>query len=212
MILPIENTQRAIFPGVGKYDIPEIKPETDIRIDKLEWIPANFAMTATNRGGKGIHFYCHDYQIERFWNSPDRYIPLLREFGAVCSPDFSMYRDHPKAVNIWNAYKRHWVAAYWQQNGIKVIPTLSWVDKDSYEYCFDGEPKNSIVSVSTVGIMNDWYAMKLFESGIQEAFKRLNPTQVLWYGKPFGDMDFNATVIKPYYKRIEERRRNGRKG
>lgn len=51
MILPVENTQRAIFPGVGKYDIPEIKPETDIRIDKLEWIPANFAMTATDRGG-----------------------------------------------------------------------------------------------------------------------------------------------------------------
>ena len=41
MILPMENTEKMIFPGVGKYGIPEIKPETDIRIDKLEWIPVS---------------------------------------------------------------------------------------------------------------------------------------------------------------------------
>ena len=45
MILPMENTEKMIFPGVGKYGIPEIKPETDIRIDKLEWIPVNYALT-----------------------------------------------------------------------------------------------------------------------------------------------------------------------
>lgn len=26
MILPMENTEKMIFPGVGKYGIPEIKP------------------------------------------------------------------------------------------------------------------------------------------------------------------------------------------
>lgn len=31
MVLPMENTEKMIFPGVGKYGIPEIKPETDIR-------------------------------------------------------------------------------------------------------------------------------------------------------------------------------------
>lgn len=31
MILPMENTEKMIFPGVGKYGIPEIKPETEIR-------------------------------------------------------------------------------------------------------------------------------------------------------------------------------------
>ena len=29
----MENTEKMIFSGVGKYGIPEIKPETDIRID-----------------------------------------------------------------------------------------------------------------------------------------------------------------------------------
>lgn len=43
MILPMENTEKMIFPGEGKFHIPIIKPETDIRIDKLEWIPVNYA-------------------------------------------------------------------------------------------------------------------------------------------------------------------------
>lgn len=51
MILPMENTEKMIFPGVGKYGIPEIKPETDIRIDKLEWIPVNYALTAKDKFG-----------------------------------------------------------------------------------------------------------------------------------------------------------------
>lgn len=41
MILPMENTEKMIFPGEGKFHIPIIKPETYIRIEKLEWIPFN---------------------------------------------------------------------------------------------------------------------------------------------------------------------------
>ena len=51
MILPMENTEKMIFPGEGKFHIPIIKPETDIRIDKLEWIPFNYALSAKDRGG-----------------------------------------------------------------------------------------------------------------------------------------------------------------
>lgn len=114
MILPMENTEKMIFPGVGKYGIPEIKPETDIRIDKLEWIPVNYALTAKDKATKGVHFYKDDYQFERFWNNPDKYIPLLQQFGAVCSPDFSLYSDMPLAVQLFMHYKKHWLAAYWQ--------------------------------------------------------------------------------------------------
>ena len=86
MILPMENTERCVFAGTGKYDIPVIQPETDIRIDKLTWIPINYALTAKDKATKGVHFYKDDYQFERFWNNPDKYIPLLQQFGAVCSP------------------------------------------------------------------------------------------------------------------------------
>lgn len=151
MVLPMENTEKMIFPGVGKYGIPEIKPETDIRIDRLEWIPVNYAMTATDKKSKGVHFYKDDYQFERFWNYPDKYIPILQQFGAVCSPDFSLYSDMPLAVQLFMHYKKHWLAAYWQAHGIRVIPTLCWCGEQSYDWCFDGEPRNAIVSISSHG-------------------------------------------------------------
>lgn len=56
MILPMENTEKMIFPGVGKYEIPEIKPETNIRIDRLEWIPVNYAMTAADKKARACTF------------------------------------------------------------------------------------------------------------------------------------------------------------
>lgn len=55
MILPMENTEKMIFPGEGMFHIPVIKPETDIRIDKLEWIPVNYALTAKEKATKGVH-------------------------------------------------------------------------------------------------------------------------------------------------------------
>ena len=206
MRYPIENTERFVFPGVGKYGIPAILPETDVRIDKLEWIPFNYALTAKDRAAKGVHFYLDDYQFARVWNQPDRYVPLLREFGAVLSPDFSMYRNHPQAVQLWNAYKRHWLAAYWQQQGVKVLPTLSWAGKESFAWCFDGEPENAIVSISTVGVLDKPESIELFKQGLTEAIRRLNPTQILWYGKPIPGIELEATRIPAYYEVIKTRK------
>lgn len=121
-----------------------------------------------------------------------------------------MYRDHPEAVQIWSMYKRHWLAAYWQMHCIKVIPTIEWVWPESYEWCFDGEPRNAIVSISSCGCMREKLAKTLFTMGCQEAIQRLNPTQVLWYGKPLPDMDFNATVIKSEYNKVMGRYYDGR--
>lgn len=209
MKYPIENTELALFRGVGRYGIPQIEPETDISIDKLVWIPFNFAMSAKDCSKKGVHFFIHDYQFERVWNDPDRYIPILQKFGAVISPDFSMYVDHPEAVQIFNHYKRHWLAAYWQMHGIKVIPSIGWVEEKNYEWCFDGEPKNSIIAISSLGLMQDPEVKKTFEKGCKKALDELNPSKILWYGKPIECIeDRNATIIKPFYKSLEERKNN----
>lgn len=92
-MLNFENLDKANFLGVGKYDTPIIQPE-HIDVRHLEWIPFNFAKTCTDCATKGVHFFVDDYQFQRVWNQPDKYIPLLRKFGAVCAPDFSMYTGY----------------------------------------------------------------------------------------------------------------------
>lgn len=210
-MLNFENQNKMIFKGVGKYSIPEINPITDIMLNKLEWIPFNYALTAKNREKKGVHFYIDDYQFLRVWNNPDKYISLLQEFGAVCSPDFSLYTDMPKALQIYNHYRKQWLSAYWQMNGIKVIPTLCWSTPDSYEWCFDGVPTDGIVSVSSVGTQNNKQVTKNFVDGCKYAIEKTDPVQILWYGICPIELDWNVHIIKPHYEKIVERRlKNGR--
>lgn len=74
-----------------------------------EFIPFNFAATSKDREKKSIHFFIDDYQFIRLWNDPDRYIPMLQQFQYVFTPDFSLYTDFPKAVQIFNHYRKHWI-------------------------------------------------------------------------------------------------------
>ena len=152
-IVDFENLQTAAYIGCGRFEFPKILPEniSESQIRNTTFIPFDKAMTCRNRSGKAAHFFIADYRFNRVWNSPKKYLDVLRGFDFVISPDFSIYSDMPEIVRIYNHYRKHWCAAFWQENGIKVIPNISWSDERSFEWCFDGEPENSIVCVSSVG-------------------------------------------------------------
>ena len=99
-----ENLQRMIFDGVGEYGIPEIELTT---YKECDFIPFNYAKGCKDKNGKGVHFFIDDYQFNRLWNAPDRYIEMLSGFTHVMSPDFSTYTDFPKAMQIYNHYHRN---------------------------------------------------------------------------------------------------------
>lgn len=198
MIMPMQNTERAIFRGTGKYNIPIIKPETDIRIDKVLWIPINYAKTQHEPEKCGLHFYKDDYQFERLWNYPDKWIPLLQKFAVVCAPDFSIYKEMPLAMQIYQHFRKHWLAAYWQAHGVRVIPTLCWCGEESYEWCFDGEPTNSIVSISSHGAFSTPFEKEQFSKHCLVALDRLTPSGIMWYGQCPQEFERNATIVKPY--------------
>lgn len=199
-----ENLGNANFPGVGKYDIPEIQPEY-IDIHRLEWIPFNYAKTAKDRANKGIHFYIDDYQFTRLWQRPAEYIDMLQEFGAVCTPDFSLYSEMPFTLQLYNHYRKQWLGAYWQALGIHVIPTLCWCGLSSFEWCLDGTPKNSIVSISNVGARNSAKERDAFSVQCQKAIEILQPSEILWNGKCPLEFDWNVTYIKTHQERMRER-------
>lgn len=177
-----ENCNKVIFDGVGEYDIPNIFPISSEEVDIKNCIGFNYAKTCKEPESCGIHFFLDDYQFNRLWNKPDKYLDMLKKFKFVCSPDFSTYVDFPKVIQIYNHYRKHWLAAYWQQNDITVIPTISWSDKSSFEWCFDGEPVGGIVAVSSTGTQMNANARQLFLDGYNEMINRLNPECILFYG------------------------------
>lgn len=207
------NCFKQIFFGVGDYDIPEILPESEVSVK--EWIGFNYARNAKYKdcvpANTGVHFFLDDYQFERVWTEPTRYLDRVRKFDVVLSPDFSMYTDFPKAVQIYQHYRKHWLGRYWQENGAKVIPTISWSDEESFEWCFDGEPHNSIVAISNVGCMNNDKARKNFMRGYNKMLEVLEPSKVLLFAQKLDDYKGNIEVIKvDRFKELHEKQKKGK--
>ena len=160
-----------------------------------ELVGFNYAKTNKDKN-VGIHFYVDDYQFERVWNYPEKYIDVLIEYDCILSPDFSLYMDMPMPMKIWNIYRSRQIGAYYQSKGIKVIPTISWAEADTFEFCFQGIPKGSIVSVSTIGVKDDLNALFIWREGMREMIKQIKPSAILIYG---GQIEFDYGDIELYY-------------
>ena len=181
------------------WQMPIIKCD-DFVPDEL--IGFNYAKTSANKN-VGVHFYVDDYQFERVWNYPEKYVDVLLEYDCILSPDFSLYMDMPMPMKIWNVYRSRQIGAFYQSMGIKVIPTLSWAEAETFEFCFRGIPKGSIVSVSTVGVKNSEEAMAIWSDGMKEAIKQIEPSMVLEYGGDIG-FDYGDILVKRYSNQVTE--------
>ena len=164
----------------GKFAIPSISPLFESDLPKIEqWKPFGEGNPTPNCG---LHMYLCDYRIERLWNTPNKYVGILKKAVAVCSPDYSVYTDVPTALGIYNHYKKHWLGAWWQNHGITVVPTICWGNRETFSWCFDGEPTESVVTVSSVGTQKSQYTKRAFKFGYDAMMERLRPELILFCG------------------------------
>ena len=171
-----------------------------------ELIGFNYAKSSKSKDA-GIHFYLDDYQFERLWNNPSEYVDILKDYDCILSPDFSLYMDMPMPMKIWNVYRSRQIGQYYQSMGIKVIPTLSWAEKETYEFCFKGIPKGSIVSISTIGVKRDEKALKIWNDGMDAMIKEIQPSTKLVYGGKL-DYDYGDIRVLYYDNKVTERMKN----
>lgn len=185
------------------WQMPIIQNDNHIPNDLIGF---NYAKTSKDYG-KGIHFYLDDYQFERLWNSPQDYVEVLNKYDCILSPDFSLYLDMPMPMKIWNIYRSRQIGKYYQDNGIKVIPTISWAEKETFSFCFEGIPKNSIVSISTIGVKQNKQSFEIWKDGVTELIDRIAPQVILVYGGAI-DFDYKGTEIKYFENKVTERLKN----
>ena len=197
-----ENLNKGIFDGTGTFDIPCLLPEN---VSAKQFIGFNYAKTCKQPYDKGLHFFVDDYQFTRCWTNPDAYLDMLRKFKVVWTPDFSTYTDLPKAVQIYNHYRKHGLGTYWQANGITVIPTISWSDRDSFSWCFDGEPVGGTVAISSVGTQLNKESRKLFIDGYNEMLARLEPTLIYFYGNVPEECEGNIVRLAAYQEKFRNK-------
>lgn len=189
----------------GFYEMPILFAEEHIPSSLIGF---NYALTSKNKE-TGIHFYIDDYQMERCWANPKKYIEILKDFECCFTPDYSLYLDMPKSMMIWNTFRGRLIGQLMQDAGITVIPTVSWADEDSFNFCFDGLPTNSVLSVSTVGVRKNQKATELWKKGVAELITRKKPKCLLVYGDPI-PFDFGNVEVKYYKNSVTERMRDSR--
>lgn len=198
--LNVLNLNKGIFPGSNEFGIPEMKAQ-DFQVKKL--LP--YRVDGSRDGT--AHFFLDDYRFERCWKNPDSQLEELGKYDGVLTPDFSLYLDYPKALQIWQVYRNRWLGCYWQSLGLQVIPTVGWSDKNSFEFAFLGIEKHSPVAVGTVGVLKDKNAIKLFMQGFEEMMHRLEPNKVLIYGNKIAELEKMQAIqwFEPYCNKWNRR-------
>lgn len=150
-----------------------------------------------------VHFYISDKHFIRLFRDPDKYVPKLKRFKYVLSPDLSQYIEMPFYSRFGNNCHNKAMAQYLQRQGVNIIANVTWSLPDSYEYCFAGIPKGTTIAINSNGVNASSDSKYLWYRGYEEALRQLQPTRIIRYGQK---MEGEREDISVYYDNTYLRR------
>lgn len=204
-----------------------------IRKPKKLIIPSDIIPFSKRNRIKGkcvaVGFHEMDTEFSEVLISPEAYIeefckqPFItpENVKPLLSPDCSLYRDAPLAVQITNVYRNRAIGYYYQAHGAYVIPQIRWGNALTYttqvlpeRVAFLGVEKHSIVAIGTYGCIKSRDDRYHFEAGLAAMMESLEPEIVLVYGsmneKIFGSYLSSALFVE-YPDWITRVKRGGKK-
>ena len=187
-----ERFLRNGFETSGEWGFPLIKKQS-LDLTNIELIACSDTSTHdTCNLDKGVHFWVDDYRFESTYNNPEKALERLRKYRFLLTPDFSLYAEMDPWRQIESIGKSRWVGAYWQSQGITVIPTISWALPSSYRFCFDAIEKHSIVAIGMIGCKRNPCN---FLRGYAAMMETIEPEAIICFGTPFREMNGNIISI-----------------
>lgn len=134
-----------------------------------------------------IHFYIDDQKFDgkqsSIWLYPEKALSIIRHFSGLIAPDFSTYADFPEPLKLWNFYRMNSFGYWIDTQGIPVISNVRWGTEETWRYCFDGNPHNSMLAVGTVASgIRLLKNRPLFENGLFHMVDVLRPHTIIVYG------------------------------
>ncbi len=189
-----------------KYGMPIVKKYNGEQPIKLQAF--NKAVTQKQYENT-VHFYLNDKEFTRILTYPEKYLEILKKFKSVISPDFSQYIDMPSPMRFYHCFLNKAFAAYWSNNGIYVIPNVTWSTPDSYDYSFTGIEKNGTIAINCTGVKKSDYSKYLWLKGYNEAIRRLEPTHIIRYGEKMPEEyeEISTYFENENYKKLKDGRK-----
>ena len=133
-----------------------------------------------------VCWFIDDYKFDGprgIWHDSAFVLKVLRHFAGAITPDFSTYQDFPEPIKIYNTYRMRTFGYWLGKNGIAVVNNVRWGTPETWRYCWDGIPKNSVVCIGTAGgSPRKLIDRSRFEKGLDELVRILQPHTILVYG------------------------------
>ena len=198
------------FVAVGKWGISFVRKQ-QIDLSNVGLISCtNTTWPDDENFDLGVHFFVDDFRFNDIYEHPEKSLQKFKQYRFCCTPDCSVYGEMPPWRQLESVAHSRWIGAWWQSQGMTIVPTISWDAYSSYEFCFDGVEEGSVVAVAT-------YACRQNRSGFLRGYvamiERIHPEAVICYGDPFPEMSGHVISVHPQSPRGFHReiplRRNG---
>ena len=183
---PHRRHQRDVFRSflvdgatfAGPMDIPVMKAA---HVEPEGLVPFSVVASGKNRDyDLFVDFFEDDYQIERFWNHPYKYLEILQRYAGCISPDHSTCRDFPVAQKAWNVFRNQALGSWLQRNGVVCVPNVRCEPR--LPWMLDGTPRHSTIAIGARGCVKDPEDRAHFVEAVRYAVDVLGPDLILWYG------------------------------
>ena len=184
---------RNSFEATGKWEYPMIRKQ-EISLDDVRLVACSDTRANDREENKacGVHFFVDDWRFEGIYRNPEKTLSRYSQYAFLLTPDFSLYADMPLWKQIENVGKNRWVGAYWQNEGLLVVPTIAWSTARSFDFCFDAVEKHSTVAVGMIGCKGNRLG---FMRGYNEMLTRLDPESIIVFGTPCPEMEGNIISV-----------------
>ena len=180
------------IPFIEKDDLPISEMQNTLFLIN----PNNLSKNDVDKGRKIVHSFLYDDKLEKEYKNPLKFIAKISGYYGATSLDFSMH----KGMKIWQIIeatgKNRWFGRFLQSYGIKVFPTVGWVDEKTYDICFAGLRDGSTFIISTLGT-NNKSSRDMFLNGLYELRKRFPNSRQICVGQYIKGIPNDVCII-PY--------------
>jgi len=198
--LTTEVDDEVIFSSSNDWGIPDLLEDqlaeyiprgTWDRSENSNTSDAWFCQSARpfpeTREGGVLGFFTEDYRFESYWNNKKGSLNKLlnEEWHAVCAIDFSLYANEPKVLRMYNLYRSRWLARFWQEFGIDIIPIIQGGGDGDADLTLGTIPKGAPIIASqcrTISARSPKRHWEFYKNLLEDAVAIIQPQTFIIYG------------------------------
>lgn len=180
-------------------------------IGQQEW-EETWWLSMWHAGSRGInwghaipYFYTDDFHFEPVYNDPAKNTKKILNLGIKMAimPNYTIYPEMPTALWVYAAYRSYFVARYFQEAGIQIIPDIqTGMDDSVLDLSLIGIPEGcGVVATQAQMSRGDRTSIRKKARLLKEAEDRIGFKHIIVYGHTDADQvieyaNFDAEVIK----------------